>query len=146
MKNNKTLLIYGWLLLAIAILDLAMLVLDFIGGDFAMVTHEDQLVENLANAVIIIVLSISILSILIGGYLGIKGVLEAKNPTNATLHIILAKIIAVINVVLAVLFAIAMIGTNDLFGDIVTPSLCVLDAVIMFSYAKEAKAVQTNKQ
>ena len=145
MNNNKTLFIYGWVLSLIALTEIVLLVIGVVRNDFAMVTNPDKLVETVTNAIIIAVLILDVLSIVVDGYLGLRGVWEAQNPTSGKFHIILANIVAVINAILTVLVAIALFNSKDLLEDIITCVVSLVNTVFMFFYAKVAKAVREGK-
>lgn len=142
MKKSKELLIYSIALLFIAICEFFILLLDIRAGDYAMVTHEDALIQALTNGIIVVVLACSCISILVGGYLGIKGWLESRKPSGGSLHIVIAKIIAILNVILFIIFLLSMIGSTDLGDDIYTLATCGVDTILMFSYLGAAKAVK----
>ena len=146
MKKTKELHFYAVALLILAIFDLIMIAVGFLAGDYTMIANESALVQAVTNAIIIVVLVCSLLSVLVGAYLGIKGIAEAKKPTNGKVHIVLAKIVAIFNIVLAVLMALALFGSTDLKEDITTFGICVVDAMFMFSYANAAKAVQNGEE
>ena len=145
MTNKKQLFLYGVALLIIALCNLGLLVLDYVGGDFNMVTHEDALVQAITNAIIIIVLVASSISVIVGVYLGVKGVLESKKSSGGKFHIVLAKIVAIFNLVLLIIVGLSMIGSSDLGNDVFTLATCGADTIIMFEYAKVAKAVRNGE-
>ena len=142
MKKAKELFFYGIALLVIATCDLLMLVMDLRGGDFAMVTHEDPLTQAVTNGILIAILICISISILVGGYLGVKGILESRNPSGGRLHIVIARALAILNLVLTVIMGLALFNSTDLRGDIETFLLCMADLILMSCYAKAAKAVR----
>ena len=72
MKKNTTLYIYGILLLVVAIVDAITLIISAATGEIAMIVHEKEFVEKLANLVIIGVVACISISVLINAYLVIK--------------------------------------------------------------------------
>ena len=146
MGKKRQLYIYGVALLVISICRLIILVLNIIAGDYDMLTHEEAIVQAVANGIIITVLVSVILSILIGAYLGIKGILESKNPTGRNLHIVISRAVAIINLVLAVIMGLALIGTKDLTNDFSSFALCFADTILMYEYAKVAKAIKNGEE
>jgi hypothetical protein len=146
MKKTKELQFYAIALLILAFFDLIMIALGYFAGDYAMVSHESTVVKVITNVMIIVVLVCSLISVLVGVYLGVKGIMEAKKPTNGRLHIVVAKAIAIFNIVLAVITGLALFGSTDVSEDITTFGICVADAMFMFSYANAAKAVQNGEE
>ena len=141
MKKNTNLLLFAGVILLVAIANVVMLIVDFCTGNYAMITHQDKVVENVTNVLVIVVMSLSILSILVNFGLGIKGIVEAIKPTGGKLHIFIAKFIAVINLLLALIVAISLFNTTDLSGDIGTLFICMIDSIIMYSYAQECEKI-----
>ena len=146
MKKTKELHFYAVALLILAVFDLIMIAVGFLAGDYAMIVNESALVQAVTNAIIIVVLVCSLISVLVSAYLGVKGLMEVKKPTNCKTHILLAKIAAIFNIVLAVIMGLALFGSTDLSEDITTFGICVVDAMFMFSYANAAKAVQNGEE
>ena len=145
MKKRKELLIYGIVLIVLAIIDILKLILDLDSDIFGTVQTEDQLVQTVIKIVFYVIISISALSILIELFLGGKGIAESKNPSGAKFHISLAKFIGIINIVFAVIIVISMFNSTDLKSDFETLSLCMIDIIFMFSYASVAKSVRNGE-
>ena len=141
MKKNSNLLLFAGVILLIAIANTVMLIVDFCTGNYAMITHQDKVVENVTNVLMIVLVSISVLSILINIGLGIKGIGEAVNPKGGKAHIFIAKFIAIVNLIMALIVAVSLFNTNDLSGDIGTLFICMIDSIIMYSYAQECEKV-----
>lgn len=146
MKKTKLLHFYGVALLLLAVSDLFNFLMDILNGEFAMVTSENALVQSVTNGILIFVLALIVVSILVGGYLGIKGILESKKTSKGTAHIAIAKIVGILNCILAGFMLLALFGSENLWDDITTFGLCVVDAVFMFEYAKAAKAVRNGEE
>ena len=146
MSKRKQLHRYGVALLLVAVCNLVILVLNIIAGDFDLLTYEDALVQDVANAIIITVLSCTALSILVGGYLGIKGILEAKKISGRSVHIVVARAVAVINLILAVIMGLALLGSRNLGDDFSSFVFCFVDTIIMYEYAKIARAVKNGEE
>lgn len=145
-KKTKLLRFYSVALLILAAYDLITLLIGVLSDDFAMVTYEDALVQAVTNGIVVFVLALSVVTILIGGYLGIKGILECKKISAGTAHIVIAKIVGIINLVLAGFMFLALLSSENLLEDITTLGICVVDAVFMFEYAKVAKAVRNGEE
>ena len=141
MKKNTNLYIYGILLLVVAIVDAITLIISASTGEIAMIVHEKEFVEKLANLVIIGVVACISISVLINAYLGIKGIKEATKPSGGKLHIIIARIICIINYLMALVVVLALFKSDSMWNDICTLCSCLVDASIMFFYASECKKV-----
>ena len=142
MKKNKNLYLYGVVLLSLAILDLVMFVISAVSGEIKMVVHENEGLEKFANFAIICVVGAMIVSILINAYLGIKGIKESTKPSGSKLHILIAKLLAILNIIVAVCVVVALFKSDSMWNDIWTLCVSIVDVVFMFSYAKEAKKVR----
>jgi hypothetical protein len=127
--------------LVVAIVDAITLIISASTGEIAMIVHEKEFVEKLANLVIIGVVACISISVLISAYLGIKGIKEATKPSGGKLHIILAKIILIINCLMALVVVVALFKSDSMWNDICTLCSCLVDASIMFFYASECKKV-----
>ena len=144
MKRNKTLLVIGWLLLIVAVVDAVDVIIGFIKNSYVVPANPDQLVQTVQTVVIIVGISFSIISILVNAFLGIRGITESSNPSGGKAHIVIAKILAVLCVIVCVLSAIALFSSKDLLADIVALAIYIVDASLMFIYVREAKAVRGN--
>jgi hypothetical protein len=145
MKKAKELFIFGVVILAIAAVDLISFIVELCTLDFSIYANEEKLAQTVLKVVTIVCLVISAVSILVSVYLGVKGITESKKPSGGKLHITIAKIIAIFNVVLAVFAAIVLFNSKDLFGDILTLLITIVDVIFMFSYVNAAKAVRGKK-
>jgi hypothetical protein len=144
MRKTTELLIYGIVLIGLAIIDIYTLVLDFNAGLLEMLTTTDVSMET-AKIVLYVVVGFAVWSILVGLFLGIKGVVESRNPSGSRLHIFLARFVGVINLVLAVILGLSLLDSTDLWHDLETFVLCMVDLIFMFSYASAAKAVRNGE-
>jgi hypothetical protein len=144
MRKTTELLIYGIVLIGLAIIDIYTLVLDFNAGLLEMLTTTDVSMET-AKIVLYVVVGLAVWSILVGLFLGIKGVVESRNPSGSRLHIFLARFVGVINLVLAVILGLSLLDSTDLWHDLETFVLCMVDLIFMFSYASAAKAVRNGE-
>jgi bacteriorhodopsin len=133
-------------LIGLAIIDILQLILDLDSGVFDVLKTEDALIQTVMKVIFYVIISIIGLSILIELYLGGKGIAESKNPSGAKFHISLAKFIAIINIVLAVITVISMFNSTNLKSDFETLSLCTIDIIFMFSYASAAKRVRNGEE
>ena len=146
MKKRTELVLYSIALIVIALCDLGMLVLDFRGGYFDNITSDDALVEKVFNIFMKVLFGIASLSILINVYLAVKGFAELGNFSGGRLHIVLARIIGIFNLVLTVILGLGLLDSTDLATDLKTFGLCIVDMILMFSYAKAAKAVRNGEE
>lgn len=146
MKKKTELLIYSIALLVIALCNLGMLVMDFNAGAFEMVTHEDALVEKVTNIILMVLLGCGIISIIANAYLGVKGIVSVVNLSHGRLHIFIAKLIGTFNLVLTVIVGLSLLNSTDLASDFKTFLLCLVDVILMYSYAKAAKAVRNGEE
>ena len=146
MKKTKQLFLYGIALFGIAICDLILLFMGIRAGDFAMITHEDALVQAVTNATVTIVFVCSIISMVVGGYLGVKGIWESKNPSGGGFHIFLARVVGILNLILTVFMGLALLNSTDLSNDIQSFIICAGDMILMFCYANAAKAVRNGEE
>ena len=78
MKKTKELLIYGIVLIVLAVIDIITLAMDFSGGLLDSLTTTDVSMET-AKIVLYVVVAFAVWSILVGLFLGIKGVVESRN-------------------------------------------------------------------
>ena len=74
--------------------------------------------------------------------MGVKGIMESRKPSGGRLHIKIAKVLAILNLVLTVFMGLALFNSTDLRGDIETFLLCMADMILMSCYANAAKAVR----
>lgn len=141
MKKRTELFIYGIVLIGLAIIDILTLAMDFRGGLIESLTTPDPSMETV-KIVLYVVVGYAVWSILLGFYLGVKGITESRNPSGGRLHIFLAKLVGFINLVLAVILGLSLLDSTDLWHDLETFGLCMIDLIFMFSYASAAKAVR----
>ena len=146
MKKKKELHFYGVALTILALFNLCTLLIGVLAGDYELVTHEDALVQTVTNIVMMVIVGCAVVSILVGAYLGVKGIKESKNPSGGKLHIVIAKFAMVFNFVLAGFMALALIGTDNFREDLTTAGLCVVDAMFMYCYMKAAIAVRNGEE
>ena len=146
MKKRKELLIYGVALVVLAIIEGLNILLDFRAGAFDMVTTEDELVQRVTNIILYVIIGFSALSILIELYLGVKGIMESRNPSGGKFHISLARFIGILNLVLIAILGLALLNSENLRNDLKTISLCAVDIIFMFSYASAAKSVRNGEE
>ena len=142
MRKTKELFIYGIALFALAVIDMLTFILDIRAGLFDMIGSEDTLEQKVTNIIIYVMAGWCIISILINAYLGIKGIAESKNASGGRLHIFIAKFIGIVNLIFAIILGIGLLDSTDLLSDLETFGLCVVDMILMFSYASAAKAVK----
>ena len=145
MKKRTEIFLYGIALIILAIIDAITLLMDFNEGFFNGIVHPDPTVQNVTNIVLYVLLSWAILSILIGFYLGVKGIADSRGGYGSRLHIVLARIIGIINVILLIILGLGLLDSTDLWHDLETVGLCLVDIILMFSYASAAKAVRNGE-
>ena len=145
MKKTTQLLIYSIVLIGLAVIDVLTLMMDFRAGLWEMLLQADPTLQDAVSIVLYLMVGFSVLSILIGFYLGGKGLLEVRSPSGDRLHIVLARVIGTINLLLAAFFALSLLDSTDLLHDLETLGLCVIDMILMYSYANVAKAVRNGE-
>ena len=145
MRKTTQLLIYSIVLIGLAVIDVLTLMMDFRAGLWEMLLQADPTLQDAVSIVLYVMVGFSVLSILIGFYLGGKGLLEVRSPSGDRLHIVLARVIGTINLLLAAFFALSLLDSTDLAHDLETLGLCVIDVILMYSYANVAKAVRNGE-
>lgn len=143
-KNFRTL---GILLIILAALDVLQLALNsaisLVNGSFEKALNNvDAAYHDAIKIFMFVLLGISVVSMLIQVFLGVRAIQISKVPSKATLHLSIAKFLMVLNIVLAVIVAISIIGSDDIKSDIITLVLCIVDACIMYSYLKDGRSVR----
>ena len=146
MKKRTELCIYCIALIVIALCDLGMLVMDVQSGYFENITSDDAMVEKAVNIFMKVLFAIASLSILINVYLAVKGFMTLGGSSDGRFHIVLASIIGILNLILAVILGLGLLDSTDLANDFKTFGLCIIDMILMFSYAKAAKAVRRGEE
>ena len=142
MSKKTQLRIFSVIIFILAIYDLITLGLDIYAGVFKKIVNEDMLVQDIANITMLVALGCSVLSIWFGFYLSKKGMKEAKNCTGARLHIFVARLSGFFNLILFLILGLALLDSTDLLYDLQTLGICFVDMILMFGYAKAAKAVR----
>ena len=97
--------------------------------------------ENVVLATEIFAIVISGLLLLPQVYVGVKGLLIAKNPNSSKLHIILAAIVFVISALNLLSSVIGLLTKNGEGTGISGLLLYVLDVAVYFDYIKYARIV-----
>lgn len=146
-KRKKNLLDWARLVLVLAACDLVNLVLAILTyfDEFSVVNAEpDATVRAVALVAIGIALGVSALMIVGQIYVGMRGMREAKNTTNATGYIKLAKVLAWACVVLGVFTAYTLMSSPFTWRNLLDVALLAADAAILFYFVRYAKAVHTN--
>lgn len=146
MKKSKELFIYSIVILFVALCDLVRVIIQLCTIDFNMFANEEALLETVGKTILIIAFIISFISIIIGFYLGVKGIAESKKTSGSRLHIVIGKIVAILNVILAISLAITLFDSKNLVDDIFSFIIALTDVIIMFSYVSTAKAVRNGKK
>jgi uncharacterized membrane protein YwaF len=92
--------------------------------------------------VISIIFAVAILAVKC--YVGIKGLLIAKNPDSSRLHIILAKIIFVVSVITFAISGILALFSDSASDAVSSLLLSAVEVAIYFDYIKYAKEASKN--
>ena len=145
MKKRTQVLLYGIAFIILALIDAITLYMDFSEGYFDQIIHPDPTVQNVTNTILYVILAWAVLSVLTGFYFGIKGIADSRGPFGSRLHIFLARVIGIINVIMLIILGLSLLDTTDLWYDLETISLCLVDIILMFSYANAAKAVHNGE-
>lgn len=129
----------------VILLDAIDLIVSLLDGNFAIVTDTDATVQTVLNGILIGTLAVNVIVLAVQAFLVWKGFAEAKNPTGATLHVTIAKVLLIINIVMLA-FLIAGLFTGSNLGETVsTMILTVFDTVVMYLYMSRAKSVAVLK-
>lgn len=126
---------------------LALDVVEFVLGlgSFGLVTDSNPTVQAIANGILIGGMAAIVITMLLQAFLVWKGFSEAKNPTGATLHVTIAKVFMIINVVLLVIL-VAGIFTGTPLGEVLLSIvICACDIGLMYLYMNSAKGVSLLK-
>lgn len=146
MKKSKELFIYSIVILFVALCDLVRVIIQLFKVDFNMFANEEALLQAVGKTILIIAFVISFVSIIIGIYLGAKGIAESRKTSGSRLHIVIGKFVAILNVILAICLAIALFNSKNLLDDIFSFVIALTDVIIMFSYVSTAKAVRNGEK
>jgi len=142
-KAKKDLKIVGWVFLFLALVDVVNLLVDYFDGFYAVENIMDMagndVTESVAKIAAIIAISITVIAMLIKVFFGVKAIKQANGTTKSTSHIVLAKIILVISVILAVIMVISLIQNAATIFDLI---VALANIVIYASYIQAAKLVQ----
>lgn len=144
-KNRKTLKEWGMVILIFAVCDLLTIITSFIGetGIFDTINeHTDEAVREFGSVMLIAMLAIMVIFFVIKIFLGAKGIMVSKNPTDATGHITLAKFIVVLNVI-ALISSVTGLGESGInVMNILEVVVSVAEVFITVLFIKAAKAVR----
>jgi uncharacterized membrane protein YhaH (DUF805 family) len=141
-KDRKTLKEYSICIVILAGLTLVRLIVDacLTGFNPSSVNIEGAS-ETLIKVSLIIAFVLALILLIPDVYVGIKGIKEATKPSGGKLHIILAKIICIINCLMTLVVVVALFKSDSIWNDISTLCSCLVDASIMFFYASECKKI-----
>lgn len=138
-KNRKVLKEYSIVILILAAISLVRMVVDVLVYGFTMPVPED-IDKKVMKTVAIIVFVIGLLLLLPNVFVGVRGLKEAKNPTDRTAHIVWAMILAIL-AVLSTVSAIRDITKGFTISKLLEVFDVALDAGIFFMYYFTAKKV-----
>lgn len=128
-----------FLMIIFSIFNNASLILEMNNLDVATMTAEQLAAKPFAYGVVI---AGALFHVIVLAFLGIKGIKEAKEPTNARFHIILAIIVCVFSGLSAVSMIVNLFNGAQFFKIICELLFALIVAVDTFLYAKYAKAIR----
>lgn len=138
-KNRKRLKEYSILILILAAISLVRMVVEVLVYGFTMPALDD-IDKKVMKIVAIIVFVITLLLLLPNVFVGVRGLKEAKNPTDKMGHIVWAIILAIL-AVLSTVSAVRDITKGFNFNKLLDVLDEALDAVVFFAYYITAKKV-----
>lgn len=149
-KKTKQLYDLSVCLILFAALDAIEIIFGIFSGAYDISSIAAQVPDAPSEIVMLtkIVLIISIIVItammLIQVLIGAKGMAEAKHPSKAKFHIILAIILACVNIIVIISSALSFFDpSTDIWHTVFTLVTSVLDSTILLMFAKTAKSVRT---
>lgn len=142
MKKNINLFTSGLILIILAVSDAFMLAASIFSDELNVLMNEAGELKNLVEILFWVIFSVSALVLIVQILLGVKGIMESKNPTSSKWHIRLAKVFAVVKFISAVLVIIGLFNSTELWSDILSAAVCIANGAIMIMYAKEAQAIR----
>lgn len=98
--------------------------------------------ENILRITKIILMSVSLVLVAPRIYIGVKGMLTAKNPNTSSGHITWAIILLTVSLLSLLEPIINMISNGDIYANVDTLFGIVLDVLIYYDFIKSARAVR----
>ena len=120
------------------------LISELLYGEINSAAIPEGAPDNILLITKIFLVSISLLLLLPQVYIGIKGLMIAKNPNSSKGHIVWAVILLVFAVLGIIDPIVNLAKSGDTFNDIRSLSGVVLEIAIYFGYIKYAREVHRN--
>ena len=120
------------------------LISELLYGEINSAAIPEGAPDNILLITKIFLVSISLLLLLPQVYIGIKGLMIAKNPNSSKGHIVWAVILLVFAVLGIIDPIVNLAKSGDTFNDIRSLSGVVLEIAIYFEYIKYAREVHRN--
>lgn len=140
-QARKELKVYSIVVLLYVIGEIFRLIFQLILEDFSDAPIPEGSPENvllIAKIVFGVIASVIMLPQI---YVGIKGLMVAKNPTSSERHIFWAKVLFVISLISTVITALSLIEPGNTFDDIGNTMIAALEAFVYYDYIRYAKIV-----
>ena len=150
MENSKNKLReWGWVLIFFAIYDVFMFIIknitDLASGEVIQtLSAVDPAIQAAVTGIVIAILVLWALAIVAQLFIGGRGlqISSSSNPTKSGSHIVIAKILGVLNVIMTIIVAVGLFTTKFDIENLLTLIISICDVIILFSYAKDAKIVR----
>ena len=139
-QTRKQLKISSFLVLLFAGLSLLNLISELAFGEINNAAMPEGAPENILLITKIILISLSVIFLLPQIYVGVKGFMEAKNPTFARAHIVWAKILFVLSVIAMITPLVEIFKWNSVFANVSEFFSILVEALVFFEYIKYATA------
>lgn len=139
-QNRRNLYNTGITLLVLMLID----VVDFTFGILDANRLNLIMQEGIGRTVMIIYIAVSLLIILANTFLGARAISEAQNPTSSSLHIKLAKLAFIINLLMLIALVADLLSPTS-SKDIFSTVKVALNVLIMYFYNAEASKVRRAK-
>ena len=140
-QAKKNLKIESFIVLLFAGLTLLRAATEIIFTDFSGVTLPADAPKNTILIAQIVLASITLLMLWPQIYIGIKGLVIAKNPNTTRRHIFWGKVLFVFAILSMISPAIAIIRQEEIGENTYMILSLLVEVVIFFDYVKHAKAV-----
>lgn len=147
-KNRKALKDLGILMLILCIPKIVSFIVSVFSGVLNTANYVNEVAADMVgalHALVIITLSISVISILLQVFLGCRAIQLADAPTKSRSHINLSIFITVINIILAIIAAIALFNSTNVLDDVLNLLFNLATAAIFILYTRTAKLVRKER-
>ena len=147
MENSRTnLKIASFIVLLFAALTLVQLISELCFGEINNAVIPDGAPANVLLITKVVVISVSFICLLPQVYIGIKGLMMAKNPTSSRVHIIIAIVLFALTAIGLISPAVAIIKKSEVGSNVSEIFSVLLELVIFYDYIVYAKKVADENQ